>query len=31
MMLPYSAAFLVVWMLMFAIWITIGLPLGPGL
>ncbi len=30
MMLPYSAAFLVVWMLMFAIWITIGLPLGPG-
>ena len=29
MMLPYSAAFLLVWMLLFATWMAAGLPLGP--
>jgi aminobenzoyl-glutamate transport protein len=29
-MLPYSIAFLVVWMLMLVIWMLLGLPLGPG-
>jgi aminobenzoyl-glutamate transport protein len=29
-MLPYSVAFLIVWTLMFAIWIELGWPLGPG-
>lgn len=29
-MLPYSVAFLIAWILMFAIWIFLGLPLGPG-
>jgi aminobenzoyl-glutamate transport protein len=29
-MLPYSIAFLVVWMLMLVAWMLLGLPLGPG-
>jgi aminobenzoyl-glutamate transport protein len=29
-MLPYSIAFLVVWMIMLVIWLVFGLPLGPG-
>jgi aminobenzoyl-glutamate transport protein len=29
-MLPYSIAFLTVWMVMLAIWLLLGLPLGPG-
>jgi len=29
-MLPYSVAFLVVWMALMAIWLLLGLPLGPG-
>lgn len=30
MMLPYSIGFLIFWSLMLFIWITLGLPLGPG-
>jgi aminobenzoyl-glutamate transport protein len=30
MMLPYTIAFLAVWLLLLIIWITTGLPLGPG-
>jgi aminobenzoyl-glutamate transport protein len=29
-MLPYSLAFLFVWMIMLAVWLLLGLPLGPG-
>ena len=29
MMLPYSVAFLLVWMLLFAVWMATGAPLGP--
>lgn len=29
-MLPYSMAFLVVWMALVVIWLLLGLPLGPG-
>jgi aminobenzoyl-glutamate transport protein len=29
-MLPYSIAFLVVWMAMLVVWLFLGLPLGPG-
>ncbi|HWV56641.1 MAG TPA: AbgT family transporter, partial [Longimicrobiales bacterium] len=29
-MLPYSVAFLIVWGVMFALWILLGIPLGPG-
>ncbi len=29
-MLPYSVAFLVVWMVLVAVWLLLGLPLGPG-
>ncbi len=29
-MLPYSLAFLIGWIILFVIWIAIGLPLGPG-
>lgn len=29
-MIPYAAAFLVVWTLMLLVWITFGIPLGPG-
>ncbi len=30
MMLPYSIAFLLVWLILLVIWTTLGLPLGPG-
>jgi aminobenzoyl-glutamate transport protein len=30
MMLPYTLAFLVVWLLLLIVWIWTGLPLGPG-
>ena len=30
MMLPYSIFFLIGWVILFAIWFTLGLPLGPG-
>jgi len=30
MMLPYSAAFLLLWSLLLVVWILLGLPLGPG-
>ncbi len=30
MMLPYTIAFLVAWLLLLAIWVKTGLPLGPG-
>ena len=29
-MLPYTIAFLVVWSVMLAVWMLLGLPLGPG-
>jgi aminobenzoyl-glutamate transport protein len=29
-MLPYSIAFLAVWMVLFVIWLVLGLPVGPG-
>jgi aminobenzoyl-glutamate transport protein len=29
-MLPYSIAFLAVWMVLLAVWLLLGLPLGPG-
>jgi aminobenzoyl-glutamate transport protein len=29
-MLPYSFAFMAVWTLMLVVWITLGLPVGPG-
>ncbi|MGN0373089.1 MAG: AbgT family transporter [Enterocloster sp.] len=29
-MLPYSVAFLIGWIIMFAVWYVLGLPLGPG-
>jgi aminobenzoyl-glutamate transport protein len=29
-MLPYSVAFLAVWMILLVIWLLLGLPLGPG-
>ncbi|WP_424244910.1 aminobenzoyl-glutamate transport protein [Elusimicrobium posterum] len=29
-MLPYSIAFLIIWTILFAVWIMLGLPLGPG-
>ena len=29
-MLPYSVMFFVVWSLLLAAWIVLGLPLGPG-
>jgi aminobenzoyl-glutamate transport protein len=29
-MLPYSVAFLTCWGLMLALWLLLGLPLGPG-
>ncbi len=30
MMLPYTIAFLIVWLIMLVAWVTTGLPLGPG-
>jgi aminobenzoyl-glutamate transport protein len=29
-MLPYSVAFLLVWMVLFVVWVTFDLPIGPG-
>jgi aminobenzoyl-glutamate transport protein len=29
-MLPYSVCFLVVWTLMLAVWLALGIPVGPG-
>ncbi len=29
-MLPYSVVFLIIWMIMFIVWISLSLPLGPG-
>jgi len=29
-MLPYSVVFLLGWLVMFALWVLLGLPLGPG-
>ncbi|MGB2579928.1 aminobenzoyl-glutamate transport protein [Elusimicrobium simillimum] len=29
-MIPYSIVFLIVWTILFAIWVIVGLPLGPG-
>jgi aminobenzoyl-glutamate transport protein len=29
-MLPYSIVFILGWAAVFALWVTIGLPLGPG-
>jgi aminobenzoyl-glutamate transport protein len=29
-MLPYSVAFLIFWLILMIIWITLGLPIGPG-
>ena len=29
-MLPYSLCFLVGWIILFAVWYLLGLPLGPG-
>jgi aminobenzoyl-glutamate transport protein len=29
-MLPYSIVFILGWAVVFAVWVTIGLPLGPG-
>lgn len=29
-MLPYSIAFLIGWMILFGIWITLDIPIGPG-
>lgn len=30
MMLPYTIAFLIVWLAMLVVWVNTGLPLGPG-
>ncbi len=30
MMLPYTIAFLLVWLILLVFWIWTGLPLGPG-
>jgi aminobenzoyl-glutamate transport protein len=30
MMLPYSIAFLLAWGALFAVWMLLGVPLGPG-
>jgi aminobenzoyl-glutamate transport protein len=30
MMLPYSLAFLVTWTALLAVWVVLGIPLGPG-
>jgi len=30
MMLPYTIAFLIIWLLLLVIWMEIGIPLGPG-
>ena len=30
MMLPYSTAFLLVWVVQMVVWVVFNLPLGPG-
>ena len=30
LMLPYTIAFLIVWLVMLVIWVLLGIPLGPG-
>jgi aminobenzoyl-glutamate transport protein len=30
LMIPYSVAILVAWILLFVIWFLLGIPLGPG-
>ena len=30
MMLPYSIAFLIVWIIQMIVWVLFNLPLGPG-
>ena len=30
LMLPYSIAFAIGWTLLFALWLLLGIPLGPG-
>jgi aminobenzoyl-glutamate transport protein len=30
MMLPYSVAFLIVWIIQLIVWVVLNLPLGPG-
>ena len=30
MMLPYSIAFLLVWIIQLIVWVVLKLPLGPG-
>jgi aminobenzoyl-glutamate transport protein len=29
-MLPYSVVFLIIWTLLFIVWLSLGLPIGPG-
>jgi aminobenzoyl-glutamate transport protein len=29
-MLPYTVAFLVVWMVLLSVWLLLGIPVGPG-
>ena len=29
-MLPYTIAFMIVWSILLMIWMTLGLPVGPG-
>ncbi|WP_371933444.1 AbgT family transporter [Halobacillus litoralis] len=29
-MIPYSAAFLLGWLLLLPVWVLLGIPLGPG-
>jgi aminobenzoyl-glutamate transport protein len=29
-MIPYSATFLVIWLIQLIVWVTLNLPLGPG-
>ena len=30
LMLPYSVVFLIAWIIMFVIWMFLGIPVGPG-
>ena len=29
-MVPYSISFLIAWILLLVVWLTLGIPLGPG-
>jgi aminobenzoyl-glutamate transport protein len=29
-MLPYTITFLIIWTILLSIWLTLGLPVGPG-